>query len=309
MFYLPMFLGAGAMGFMYLGMGGGAMTYVVGGLFAVSMVGMSVGQMGRMAGDKRHRVDGDRRDYLRYLGQVRRRARSAAAAQRAAQGWNHPEPDALWSLALTNRKWERRPGDKDFAVVRVATGPQRLALRLVPPDTGPLDDLDLVAAPALRSLIRAHSDVPAMPISIALRAYSRISVGGDERAAHDLVRALLCQLATFHAPEELRIALCASPSRLAGWAWLKWLPHARHPLISDAAGPARLIREDLGDIEDLFGAELSDRPRFKPGAPPRGDGAHLVVVVDSGRVPYDAQLAVGDAQGVTVLDLSGAIGH
>jgi ESX secretion system protein EccC len=309
LFYLPMVFGAAAMGFLYIGLGGGAVTYAVGGMFAVSMVGMSAGQMGRMALDRGHRLDGERRDYLRYLTQVRRRARTAAARQRAAQGWNHPEPDALWSLAMTARRWERRPGDQDFAVVRIATGPQRLALRLVAPDTSPLEDLDLVAAPALRSLIRAHSDVPALPIAIALRTYSRVSLAGDEEVVRALTRSMLCQLATFHAPEELRIAVCASPTRLAQWAWLKWLPHARHPSLSDAAGPARLIREDLGELEEMFGADLSERPRFKPGAGRPGDSAHVIVVLDAGRIPYDAQLAVGDAQGVTVLDLSEAIGH
>ena len=309
LFYLPMVLGAGAMGFLYIGLGGGAVTYIVGGMFALSMLGMGAGQMGRMALDRGQRLDGERRDYLRYLAQIRRRAAAAASRQRAAQGWNHPEPDALWSLAMTSRRWERRPGDQDFAVVRIATGPQRLAVRLVAPETGPLEDLDLVAAPALRGLIRTHSDVPALPIAVALRTYSRVSLGGDEQIVRSLTRSVLCQLATFHAPEELRIAVCASPARVAQWTWLKWLPHARHPSSSDAAGPARLIREDLGELEDLFGADLSERPRFKPGAGRPGDRSHVIVVIDAGRIPYDAQLAVGDAQGVTVLDLSEAIGH
>ncbi|MEV5957692.1 type VII secretion protein EccCa [Streptomyces sp. NPDC051987] len=305
--YLPMALGGGAMAFMYVGVGGSAVTYLVGGMFALSSVGMMFGQLGRGSGDRRRRIDGERRDYLRYLGQVRRRARTAARRQREALSWNHPEPDALWSLAMTSRRWERRAGDADFGVVRIATGPQRLSLRLIPPDTKPAEDLDIVAAPALRSLIRAHADVPALPISVALRTYSRVDLDGDEQTVRGLVRATLCQLATFHAPEDLRVAVCASPARLAEWAWLKWLPHAHHPRASDAAGPVRLISEDMGDLEDLMGAELAERPRFKPGGP--GGGSHLIVVIDGGFVPYDAQLAVGDAQGVTVVDLSRAVGH
>ncbi|MFL6074867.1 MAG: type VII secretion protein EccCa [Mycobacteriales bacterium] len=309
LFYLPMVLMAGAMAFMFVGFGGSAITYVVGGLFAVSMVGMMFGQMGRASGDKRRKLDGERRDYLRYLGQVRRRTRRVASQQRAALGWSHPEPDALWSLAMTTRRWERRAGDRDFAVVRIASGPQRLAVRLIAPDTSPVEDLDLVAAPALRSLIRAHTNLDGLPISVALRTYSRVSVRGDAAAVRDLVRSVLCQLATFHAPEDLRVAVCAAPARLAEWGWLKWLPHARHPATVDAAGPVRLIRDDLGELEELLGADLAERPRFKPGTGRPGDGGHLVVVLDGGRVPYDAQLAVGDAQGVTVLDLSDALGH
>ena len=39
------------------------------------------------------RLDGDRRDYQRYLEQVRGRVRRAAEAQRSSSLWHHPDPD------------------------------------------------------------------------------------------------------------------------------------------------------------------------------------------------------------------------
>ena len=65
---------------------------------------------------------------MRYLAQVRKQVRRAAAQQRAALRWRHPAPDTLWSVAASKRLWERRATDDDFAEVRMAVGPQRLAI-------------------------------------------------------------------------------------------------------------------------------------------------------------------------------------
>ncbi|MBQ1071042.1 type VII secretion protein EccC, partial [Micromonospora sp. D75] len=124
---LPMLCGVGAMAFLYAGRGGGMMTYVAGGLFGVSMLGMAIGTLGNGGNDKAE-LNAQRRDYMRYLAQMRKRTRRAAEQQRAAMTWRHPEPDALWSIAASRRLWERRITEDDFGEVRIALGPQRLAV-------------------------------------------------------------------------------------------------------------------------------------------------------------------------------------
>jgi S-DNA-T family DNA segregation ATPase FtsK/SpoIIIE len=300
--YLPMIGGAGAMVFMYSGPGATPLTYAASAMYGLSSFGMIAAQFGRGAGDRSRKMDGDRRDYLRYLAQARRRVREAARQQRDAQYWNHPDPACLWSFAMSSRRWERRPEDADFAQLRAATGSQRLALRLVPPETKPVEDLDPITAGALRSFVAAHRTVPDLPVAIGVRNYARVSFDGEPRAVRGLARALLAQAAVFHAPDDLRVAVCAGPDRLPEWEWTKWLPHVLHPTLSDGAGPVRLIRPDLGELEDLLGEDLADRPRFRPGER-SADRPQLLIVIDGGRVPPGSQLAVGDAQGVTVLDL------
>src|SRR5436305_14851796 len=54
---LPMVCGVGAMAFLYAGRGGGTMTWVAGGLFGVSMLGMALGSMGSGGGDKKAEMD------------------------------------------------------------------------------------------------------------------------------------------------------------------------------------------------------------------------------------------------------------
>ena len=81
--YLPMLAGAAAMALMFTAFGNAnPIMYVASGLFALSMVGMTAGQLGRQLGERKYRLDGARRDYFRYLGQVRKKARRAARQQR-----------------------------------------------------------------------------------------------------------------------------------------------------------------------------------------------------------------------------------
>ncbi|MEO3928854.1 type VII secretion protein EccCa [Micromonosporaceae bacterium B7E4] len=305
--YLPMLAGGAAMSLMWVGPGTGSpITYLASGMYGLSTVGMLAASMGQGMGDRRRRIDAERRDYLRQLAQHRRTVAKAASAQRAALRWAFPEPDGLWSVALSRRLWERGPGDADFGHVRVARGTQQLAARLVPPETKPAEDLEPLCAAALFRFLRGHAVVPDLPVALSLRAFPRLRVDGDRAQAHDLVRAMIAHLATFHAPDDVRVAVCASESRLRAWEWLKWLPHATHPTRTDAVGPLPLFATDLGELERAFAVDLDSRPHHNGGDAALPDRPHLVVVVDGGTVS-PGQLATGSVCGVTLLDLSGTL--
>ncbi|GAA4569125.1 type VII secretion protein EccC [Micromonospora coerulea] len=303
---LPMICGVGAMAFLYAGRGGGMMTYVAGGLFGVSMLGMAVGTMSNGGNDKAE-LNAERRDYMRYLAQMRKRTRRAAEQQRAAMSWRHPEPDALWSIASSRRLWERRITEDDFGEARIALGPQRLAVEIVPPETKPVEDLEPMSAIALRRFVRAHSTVPDLPTALSLRAFSRIVLRGDREAVLDLTRAALGQLVTFHAPDDLIVAVVAAPDRQPVWDWVKWLPHAQHLGRTDAAGARRLVFASLAEAESALANELAGRPRFAPEAKPLTTAPHVVVVVDGGEVSPTCQLTGPGLLGATVIDLSGTV--
>ncbi|MCK2221297.1 type VII secretion protein EccCa [Actinomadura sp. ATCC 31491] len=307
--YLPMGAGAAAMALMFTSYGNAnPIMYVASGLFAVSMVGMTAGQIGRQAGERKYRLNGARRDYFRYLSQVRRRTRRAAKQQREALEWSGPEPESLWWIAMGPRLWERRPRDEDFATVRLGTGVQKLAVQLIPPDSKPVEDLDALSAGALRRFIRAHSTVSGLPVAVALGSFARIRMTGDPGRVRDLVRAVICQLSTFHSPDDLRIMICAGTEWMPYWEWVKWLPHALHPEEVDAAGQVRLMTENMGELDRLVGGELKERARFRPGSAADALPYH-VLIVDGGHVPQDSQLGSDAIQGVTVIDLSGSTGE
>jgi S-DNA-T family DNA segregation ATPase FtsK/SpoIIIE len=304
---LPMVCGVGAMAFLYAGRGGSTMTYVAGGLFGVSMLGMALSSLGSGGGQKKAELDAQRRDYMRYLSQVRKRARRAAAQQRAALLWRHPAPEALWSIAASRRLWERRGTDDDFGEIRIAVGAQKLAVDILPPETKPVEDLEPMSAIALRRFVRAHSSVPRLPLALQIRAFSRVVLRGDRPAALGLARAAIGQLATFHSPDDIRIAVVAAAARQADWDWVKWLPHAQYDKRTDAAGAGRLVFGTMTELENLLGTELSERPRHAPEARPLTTGPHLFVLLDGGEVAPTCQLAGVGLLGATVVDLSGSV--
>ncbi|GAA5146932.1 type VII secretion protein EccC [Pseudonocardia eucalypti] len=250
-------------------------SWVFGGIFALSTIGMMAGGMGR-GGSQRAETDENRRDYLRYLAQVRRRIREVAARQRASLEWTHPDPAALLGLLQSDRLWERRDTDPDFAQLRVGRGRQRLATRLVAPQTGPLDELEPVCAWALRRLLRAHAVVPDLPVAVAFGALRRVSLhplaGPHGRApALELARAVLAQYTVWHSPANALVAVIASPAAMPHWDWVKWLPHAQHPALTDQIGALRMVSSAPGDVLDWLTAI--------PGGGTEG-AARLLVVVD-----------------------------
>jgi S-DNA-T family DNA segregation ATPase FtsK/SpoIIIE len=312
---LPMLGGTVAMAMMF-GRGGGAYSYVVGAMFGLSSLAMLATSLGSASGTpKKAEMMAARREYLRHLAGLRKRVRETAARQRAGLFYRHPDPGQLWSTVASHRLWERRPGDADFAVVRVAIGPQTLATPLVPPSTRPLEDLEPMTAGALRRFLDAYSVVPDLPVAVSLRGFARVFVRpeagqpqgasgrGDARA---LLRAMLVQLAVVHAPDDLIVAVCVGPGSRSTWDWVKWLPHAQHPTRADRVGPIRLVAGSALELEGMLDDLLANRSRFGPGDP-RTDGPHLVVVLDGGDPTGAHHLtADGGIDGVTILDLDGA---
>ena len=305
--YLPMLAMTVGMVSMIAGPTASTVQYVGGGAMAVGMGGMMIGQIGRGKGERKIKLNGQRRDYLRYLGQVRSKVRRAAAAQREALEWVSPDPRALPALLIDpelRRIWERRPSGDDFANVRVGTGTHRLAVRLVAPETKPVEDLDPLCAGALRRFVRAHGSVPGLPVGISLRSFARIAPAGDPEAVYGMLRAMIAQLAVFHSPDDVRISVCASRDTVRSWQWIKWLPHNMHPTEADAAGPVRLMAPSLQQLEAMLGGDFADRSQFSAGR-----SAALpfhVVIVDGGQGMADSRLGSDGAEGTVVIDLTPA---
>jgi len=274
-------------------------------MMMVSMVTMFAGQGGGK-GQKAAEANEDRKDYLRYLDQVRKDVDETARQQRASVEWSHPEPGLIWMLAGTSRMWERRAGDKDFCHARIGIGPQRLATRLVAPETGPVEELEPIAAVSLRRFVRAHSTVPDLPTAIAVKGFATIALDGDRAQARDMVRAMLLQLAMFQGPDQVLIAVVAGPDTAREWEWTKWLPHTQHPDAQDGIGSQRMfygsIREALASLQPL----LHNRVRYSRNQPANPGLVQIVFVVDGGLLESEEdQLRESGYEGVTIIDLCG----
>jgi S-DNA-T family DNA segregation ATPase FtsK/SpoIIIE len=305
---LPMLAGSVAMALMYTSYRTGPLMYVAGGLFGLSAIGMLGSQMMFAGGQSKRALLAARTEYLRYLTQQRVRVRRTIQVQRTALDHRYPDPEALWSLAEGPRLWERLQEDADFARVRIGLGPQELATRIIPPQTKPLDQLEPMCAAALRRFITTYAVVDDLPVVMALDGFARVHLRGDPEAARSLVRAILAHVATFHAPDDLLIAVCTDAASRPEWEWLKWLPHALHPTRTDALGQLRLVSESITGLEALLDDVVAHRPRFDPSGGSTGLRPHLVLVADGGSVAgSDHLMTDGGVEGVTILDLSSPV--
>lgn len=274
-------------------------------MMVISMVGMFANQGGGK-GQKAAETNEDRKDYLSYLDQVRKDVDETSTQQRASVGWSHPEPGLVWMLAGTSRMWERRAGDKDFCHARIGIGGQRLATRLIAPETGPVEELEPIAAVSLRRFVRAHSTVPDLPTAIAVKGFAAIALDGDRGEARDMVRAMLVQLAMFQGPDQVLVAVVCGADTRRDWEWTKWLPHSQHPETQDGVGTQRMfyhsIREAMAGLQPL----LANRVRYSRNQPANANMVHIVIVVDGGLLEAEEdQLRESGYEGITVIDLCG----
>ncbi|MEV8312059.1 type VII secretion protein EccCa [Streptomyces flavidovirens] len=302
---LPMMGMLGSVGFFFMPNLPSYMR-VVGGLMLASTLAMAIAQFAKSRQGGGAGMAQDRRDYFRYLEQVRKDVHKTAELQRRTQLFQHPDPDQLWALAADGKRlWERRPTDADFASVRMGLGSQQLATPLAAPETAPKEELEPLTAAAMKAFLDAHGSLADLPVSVSLRAFYHVALAGDSDTVYGNARAAIAQLATLHSPEDLMVAVVAHPSAAADWDWIKWLPHSQHPKAKDGAGSARLLFDDLGELEEALEDQLADRPRWNREANPVYDQPHLIVVLDGGTVPPDSGLAGAEGlQGVTFLEIA-----
>lgn len=307
--FLPMALGSSMMILLFVtpGSGKGPTVWLAGGMMVMMTMGMMMGQMGRTAGQRKRRTKADRRDYLRYLTQTRRKVREHAAQQRRALAWNHPDPRSLWSVAMSARLWERRPAHRDFGEIRIGTGAQLLAVKISPMQTKPVEDLEPLCARALRRFIHAHATVPDQPVAVFLRGFAQVALRGDAEAVRGGARAMTTQLFTFHSPDDVRIAVCCDQRAAAQWEWIKWLPHAQHTAMADAAGPVRVVSESLPVIVAMLGQEFAERPRHEPGSAPNRDEPYVVVLLDGGDIGEEIRFISGGYRNAVLIDVGGTM--
>src|SRR5829696_5110793 len=180
-----------------------------------------------------------RRRYLAHLTQTARQADHLAAAQLAVAEHLHPGPRRLWTtVAQTDRLWERRPTDPDFLTVRIGRGPVPLAAPARLDHHDPLVDHDPGLLLAAEELVRRATWLPDAPVPISLRQLGVLALTGPPDRTRALARAIVCELAAFHAPDDLRILAAHPPASHQAWRWMQWLPHTRDPTPPAGAGPA-----------------------------------------------------------------------
>jgi len=227
-YLVPLAGGGGSVAFLFAAPGpppGWLVALVVAAAVASVTAGLALRLVERRATRRARRRE--RARYLGHLDQTALRADHLAAVQLAVAERLHPDPPSLWAtVERTDRLWERRPADADFLTVRVGRGPVPLAapVRLDRP-ADPLVDLDQELLAAAERLARRATWLPDAPVVVPLRQLGVIALTGPPTRTRALARAVVCELAAFHAPDDLRL-LAAFPAAAGhAWRWMERLPH------------------------------------------------------------------------------------
>lgn len=265
-----------------------------------------------------------RRSYLRQLDEDRDEVQRAAQQHRRSQLYLHSDPARLDTIIGGPRMWERRPADPDFLEVRLGVGVQSAgesAVSLHWPEVPIGEELEPVTGRALRDFILEQSKIRDIGKVLSLRSRPGFSFVGDDMGdLHALMRSMLCSLAVYHSPADLKLMVVTrNPEQ---WSWLVWLPHNQHDEMFDACGLRRLVFATPVDLEDALDAELHRKGRG-PWAPPSGTsptttlspmesdsasalGPHWIIVDDNVGTPEQWEAVTGQKgmAGITVLRLA-----
>jgi type VII secretion protein EccCa/type VII secretion protein EccCb len=264
-----------------------------------------------------------RRIYLRQLDEDRDEVQRAARVQRRSQLFVHGDPQRLDTVIGGPRMWERRVNDQDFLDVRLGIGIQQAsdsAVSLQWPEVPIGEELEPVTGGALRDFILEQSKIRGIGKVLSLRSKPGFSfIGSNPDELHNLARSMLCSLAVYHSPNDLKLMVVTRHPEL--WSWLVWLPHNQHDEMFDACGLRRLVFASPTELEDALDAELHRKGRG-PWTPPVGTtptsmpspmessglrlGPHWVLVDDSVGTPEQWEGVTGQKgmAGITVLRLA-----
>ncbi|HEY1295676.1 MAG TPA: FtsK/SpoIIIE domain-containing protein [Chloroflexota bacterium] len=152
---------------------------------------------------------------------------------------------------LDPRLWERTPRDADFLELRVGLGPRRAVYTLDglrDPD-GADDDL----ASELQRTVEPFTQLAESPLTLALPSMGVVGIAAHDTVLSASARALLVQLATHHAPQDVRVAVVFPDQRTSDWEWVRWLPHVwdderAHRQLAATPDAARRVLSDLGEL-------------------------------------------------------------
>lgn len=168
-----------------------------------------------------------------------------------------------YCLSITRRQspadsrhlWERssgleRPVDPDFLDLRVGIGQLPSSFSVKPPSArSQVGEVDIQYEQAVR-LVQEFQHVDNVVVSLPMTKVGSAGLVGRRPSVLDAARALLVQLATYHAPNEVKIVALLPADELVEWEWLRWLPHVwdderKHRFLAATPEEARALLSTL----------------------------------------------------------------
>ena len=160
--------------------------------------------------------------YKKLLAKLRTYLKKQADEQRLVALLTDPDPEVLEEqIKQREHLWERRPEDPDFLTVRVGKGKQPFSVTLNIPE---VESVDPMAAEVQR-FKHDFTFVDDIPCGISLPRVKSLGITGRRQDVAALTHEMICQIATHHSPEDVRILGIYPLSQKQDWEWMADLPH------------------------------------------------------------------------------------
>lgn len=177
------------------------------------------------------------------------------AEQRKASLVPNPSLDECFYRVESHnpRLWERKPEDPDFLDVRLGTGKATPTFAVKPPARPEaIQEPDELYKKAL-ALAERYSVIERVAITLPLRKVVTAGLLGSQSDLIEATRSMLIQIATHHAPSEVKLVLCLAENEIKAWDWARWLPHTwsddhQVRMIAGNDGSTLRILEDLEQV-------------------------------------------------------------
>ncbi|MET8083996.1 type VII secretion protein EccCa [Micromonospora sp. NPDC005237] len=218
---------------------------------------MYLTQLGKAGRQRR----AQRERYQDYLEELRDQLRETEQRLREEANLLDPPVNRLLDVIRSPaRLWERRRADIDFLHVRLGMGSLPVRTIELREQSTPTNPLDPFMRHEARSLIRRFALVPGLPLRANLDCAGDVSVITPNYAdAVALARAILVQVATFHAPDDVTLAIITTPERARTWRWARWLPHLLDRTSIGPSGPTPLLVTTVQTLVELLSEDLEER--------------------------------------------------
>lgn len=201
---------------------------------AAYMVVPTMNAVGSMKNSKRQRKQLDEYTALRmekysnYIQEQQSRIELIADKQRTIVTKANPEPQECFHtvMELRTNLWERMVSDSDFMELRIGMGYEDLCVEVMSRAEANgvrMEDDELLDL--AEGIIESTRIVDNVPARVDFKKYATVGVFGQRKRALNLVRNMLVEASTLHAPSELKLVCIVDQNERREWQAIKWLPH------------------------------------------------------------------------------------
>lgn len=242
---------------------------------AAYMIVPTMNAVGSMRNNKRQQKQLDEYTALRmekyknYIQEQQSRIEMIADKQRQIIEKANPEPQECLKtvMELKTNLWERMFTDPDFMELRIGMGYEDLCVEVVSRAEANgvrMDDDELLDL--ADGIIEATRIVDKVPARVDFKKYTTVGVFGQRKRALNLVRNMLIEASTAHAPTDLKIVCVVDAEERREWQAIKWLPHVwddnrQFRFFATNGNDAKIIDETLEGI-------LKERQKDEEAASP-----------------------------------------